>query len=172
MTAPAPTPAPASNAPADDPPPIPKPQANGASIECDLWGAVLISQHAEGDSPIYVAAATETTMGSGSLEGFQKRLPDLKAETFEAYAKANAASHKVDCGDAEPAGHKVIVGKHAPGRGSTWALSSAGVDASGTQALLYAGYACGPLCGGGTLYLLEKQNGSWTVKEQTMVWIS
>jgi hypothetical protein len=40
-----------------------------------------------------------------------------------------------------------------------------------TEALVQVALSCGPLCGGGTLYLLSKQEGEWTVKNRTLLWL-
>jgi hypothetical protein len=40
-----------------------------------------------------------------------------------------------------------------------------------TEALVQVTLSCGPLCGGGTLYLLSKQEGEWTVKNRTLLWL-
>jgi hypothetical protein len=32
-----------------------------------------------------------------------------------------------------------------------------------TQALFYAGYLCGSLCGGGSVYFFDRKNGKWVV---------
>ena len=40
-------------------------------------------------------------------------------------------------------------------------VSAVGFDESKTRALVYAQYRCGPRCGGGRYYFLEKVEGSW-----------
>ncbi len=42
-----------------------------------------------------------------------------------------------------------------------------------TQAKVYVGISCGPLCGTGTIYTLERnETGQWEVKDSEMKWIS
>lgn len=41
-----------------------------------------------------------------------------------------------------------------------------------TKALLETGNLCGSLCGLGTLYYLEKENGLWIIKKTVDTWIS
>lgn len=50
--------------------------------------------------------------------------------------------------------------------------SRVGLNRAGTQALVYRGVVCGPLCGSGEFLLLEKENGVWTEVGQSGVWIS
>lgn len=47
------------------------------------------------------------------------------------------------------------------------------VSANGKQAEVYVGYMCGPLCGIGEMYSLERDAaGKWEVTKTEMVWIS
>ena len=49
----------------------------------------------------------------------------------------------------------------ASGSGGYFQMSAVGFDGAGTRAMVYMGYQCGGLCGGGNLHLLEKVNGGW-----------
>jgi hypothetical protein len=40
-----------------------------------------------------------------------------------------------------------------------------------TETLVQVVVSCAPLCGGGTLYLLSKQEGGWIVKNHTLLWM-
>lgn len=52
-------------------------------------------------------------------------------------------------------------------------LSRVGLNADKTQALVYKGWSCGGLCGGGSYTLLIKKNGVWTVRGSVgPVWVS
>lgn len=42
-------------------------------------------------------------------------------------------------------------------------FSRVGFNADRTQALVYRGYQCGGLCGGGDYYLLSRKNGAWAI---------
>lgn len=60
-----------------------------------------------------------------------------------------------------------------PGSGGFLTFSRVGFNADKTQALVYQSYSCGDLCGGGTYYLLTKENGIWTVKGSVgPAWVS
>ena len=51
-------------------------------------------------------------------------------------------------------------------------FSVAGFNSTKTQALIYAGRMCGPLCGLGQYVLLEKKEGAWGVKDFMHLWAS
>lgn len=59
-----------------------------------------------------------------------------------------------------------------PGAGGYWTFSTVGYSENGEEALVYVGHHCGSLCGTGHLFLLAKENGTWIVKNRTMLWIS
>ena len=47
------------------------------------------------------------------------------------------------------------------------------VSNAGREARVYVGISCGPLCGTGTIYTLERTDaGAWRVKDSEMKWIS
>lgn len=47
-----------------------------------------------------------------------------------------------------------------------------GYDRSRSEALVAMSHTCGGLCGVGRLYLLNKVNGKWVIKNSVDVWIS
>jgi hypothetical protein len=51
-----------------------------------------------------------------------------------------------------------------PGSEGFVTFSRVGFNRDRTQALVYQAYSCGGTCGGGTYYLLTKENGIWKVK--------
>ena len=59
-----------------------------------------------------------------------------------------------------------------PGASGFVAFSRVGFNADGDEALAEMGYRCGDLCGAGGLYLLVKEDGTWTVQEELMAWQS
>jgi hypothetical protein len=67
--------------------------------------------------------------------------------------------------------HEILQERY-PGSEGYLIFSRVGFNRTLDQAVLYVGDVAGPLMGAGYCYLLEKQNGEWTIKEQTMVWIS
>jgi hypothetical protein len=59
-----------------------------------------------------------------------------------------------------------------PGSNGYLIFSHVGFNRSLDQAVVYVGRVAGPLMGAGYYYLLEKQDGQWTIKEEVMTWIS
>ncbi len=53
-----------------------------------------------------------------------------------------------------------------------WTLSSVGISEDDSYALLFASHYCGPLCAGGSFYLLKKVSGEWVVIAVRMAWVS
>jgi hypothetical protein len=53
-----------------------------------------------------------------------------------------------------------------------WDVSLVGYSDDHLEALVYVGHHCGYLCGTGHLFPLAKENGTWVVKNKTMLWIS
>jgi hypothetical protein len=51
-------------------------------------------------------------------------------------------------------------------------VSRVGFDESHTQALVYVEYFCGGLCGSGTIYLVERRGGVWTIIRHGPSWIA
>jgi hypothetical protein len=59
-----------------------------------------------------------------------------------------------------------------PDSGGLIALSRAGLDSSGNQAIVYIAHSCAGLCGSGHYMLLVKNGQRWIVRKKFMAWIS
>ncbi len=68
-------------------------------------------------------------------------------------------------------GWDIFYNRYAQSPGIT-TFSRVGFDASLDQALVYMGTQSNWLVGAGYYYLLEKVNGSWSIDQQVMVWVS
>ena len=66
----------------------------------------------------------------------------------------------------------VILQERYPGVDGYYIFSRVGFNNSLDQAVVYVGKVGGPLMGSGSYYLLAKQNGIWTIIEDTGVWES
>jgi len=65
--------------------------------------------------------------------------------------------------------------KRFPNTGGYVFMSAVGFNADHTLALMYAGHACGGLCGGGAYHFLKKVDGRWTEINwpgTTCTWVS
>lgn len=71
----------------------------------------------------------------------------------------------------QPNWNEGLVEKY-PGSNGYLIFSHVGFNKSLDQAVVYVGRIAGPLMGAGYYYLLEKQDGEWTIKKEVMVWIS
>src|SRR5262245_1193720 len=60
--------------------------------------------------------------------------------------------------------------KQFPDSGGYIALSRAGLNTRGDQAVVYMEHICGGLCGSGHYLLLVKKNGVWGVQEKFRAW--
>jgi hypothetical protein len=67
--------------------------------------------------------------------------------------------------------HEVLQERY-PGSNGYLIFSRVGFNRTLDQAVVYVGEVAGPLMGAGYYYLLEKETGKWTIKAETMVWIS
>lgn len=59
-----------------------------------------------------------------------------------------------------------------PGSYGYLIFSRVGFNRTLDQAVIYVGNVAGPLMGSGDIFLMEKVNGEWVIKEQFMLWIS
>ena len=59
-----------------------------------------------------------------------------------------------------------------PDSGGLIALSRAGLDSGGNQAIVYISHSCGGLCGTGHYMLLVKNGQRWKVQKKFMAWVS
>lgn len=51
-------------------------------------------------------------------------------------------------------------------------FSRVGFNTTKTKAVVYSEIACGPLCGGGSYYILHKEEGSWKTDKELQCWVS
>jgi len=147
----------------------------------------------EGPGPALILKTTSTNIGGqepreirahikNSFEGVPN---DLVENYLDRNAQPSQLSPDMDLGmdyvlmDSEelakitrqPNWNQDLIEKY-PGSNGYLIFSHVGFNRSLDQAVIYVGNVAGPLMGSGSYYLLEKQNGTWTIKEETMVWIS
>lgn len=147
----------------------------------------------EGPGPALILQTTSTNIGGqepreirahikNSFEGVPN---DLVENYLDRNAQPSQLSPDMDLGvdyvlmnseelakiTRQPNWNQGLVEKY-PGSNGYLIFSHVGFNRSLDQAVIYVGNVAGPLMGSGSYYLLEKQNGTWTIKEETMVWIS
>jgi hypothetical protein len=168
------------------------PEPNQADMEKEEQ-AVFSVFMPEGPGPALILQTTSTNIGGeeprvirdhikNSFEGVSN---DLVENYLARNAQPSQLSPDMDLGvdyvlmDSEelakitrrPNWHQDLIEKY-PGSNGYLIFSHVGFNRSLDKAVVYVGNVAGPLMGSGSYYLLEKQNGTWTVKEETMVWIS
>jgi hypothetical protein len=55
---------------------------------------------------------------------------------------------------------------------SHYTVSRVGFDGTRKQAIVFVVHHCGPLCGEGMAYVLEKRSGRWRIVESIQEWVS
>jgi len=123
------------------------------------------------------------------IDNIKDGLPGISNDTIDSYVERNAQSAQLSPDmqlgvdyvllsqeelaeiSRQPNWHEVLTEKY-PGSDGYTIFSHVGFNRSLDQAVVYVGKVAGPLMGAGYYYLLEKQDGEWTIKEQIMVWIS
>ncbi len=114
--------------------------------------------------------------------------PILSQETIDDYVAKNAKSHQLTKSldiklkytlipkvkieqifDGLPSSEFY---RQFPDSGGYIALSRAGLNTSGDQALVYMHHICGGLCGSGHYLLFVKKNKEWVVQKHFMAWVS
>jgi hypothetical protein len=138
------------------------------------------------DKPRVVVIQQETSTWDG-CGGFRQssqdefRLPDRHTAwkpAFDAYRAAKQTVRALLPGQELGFPHKIMTAREiflAPAsldsRGHIQ-LSAVGFDAARTRAIVSMAYQCGGLCGGGSLYLLEKVTGVWREAGKLCEWWS
>ena len=124
-----------------------------------------------------------------AIGNIKESLPGLSNETIDNYFERNAQPSQLspdmqlgvdyvllsadELAEISSQGnwHDILAEKY-PGSNGYIIFSRVGFNRTLDQAVIYVGEVAGPLMGAGYCYLLEKQDGVWTIKEQVMIWIS
>lgn len=173
---------------------LPTPDAQqAASEEQAVYTAVLASLY---DAPAYVLISTTATGPVGventaeTLSFVLDNLPGVLPDTGQDFLQRNANETSLSA-DMQIGAPYVLLTRqemsnlfsenqngweafylgHPDAPGIT-SLSRVGFNPEMTQALVYVGTQSHWLAGSGTFLLLEKVDGSWTVRQQVMTWIS
>ena len=107
------------------------------------------------------------------------RIPLLSDETLQQYLSVNrtrAPLKAISC----PGKTCVLISSEKmavwerlyPDAGGAVTVSRVGFNRAGTQALVYWSVYWAPLAAHGSVILLEKEGGRWTVRQDLMIWIS
>jgi len=95
-----------------------------------------------------------------------KLAPDMQLGIHYILVSADEFSAVMDQPDGWDAFHK----KYSPS--GYMQFSRVGFNDTVDQAIVYVGSIPGPMMGSGNYYLLEKQGGQWSIREQVLAWVS
>jgi hypothetical protein len=163
------------------------------SEEQSVYAAVLLKLYA---APDYVIMDTSTTSLAGiedtssTLDHVLLNMHDVDADTIQSFRNRNDAAYtlspdmqigagyvlltqveKTGLFNQNRDGWQLFYEKYPDTPGIT-TLSRVGFNNALDQALLYAGTQSQWLAGAGYYLFLKKVNGTWTVLQQVMTWIS
>jgi hypothetical protein len=98
----------------------------------------------------------------------------ISQETIDDYVAKNAKSHQLTKSFNLKLEYILIPKQklESSDSGGLIALSRAGLNSSGNQALVYISHSCGPLCGSGRYMLPVKKEQRWVVKKKFTAWVS
>ena len=169
-----------------------EPTPSQADIEKEEQ-AVYAAFVGESKGPALILQDTSTGLSDETpqqiIDNLKSSLSGISSETIDSYVERNAQASQLapdmqlgmdyvllsreELAEISSQGnwHEILQERY-PGSNGYLIFSRVGFNKSLDQAVLYVGDVAGPLMGAGYYYLLEKQNGEWTIKEQVMVWIS
>jgi hypothetical protein len=130
------------------------------------------------------------TLSSDVVSNLKQQFSSISQETIDDFVRKNAKSHQLTKSfdiklkyaltpkeKIEQIFKSGLDGwsefyKQFPNSGGYIALSRAGLNPGGDQALVYIEHVCGWLCGSGHYLLLAKNDHRWAVQKSFMAWVS
>lgn len=171
---------------------IPAATPSAAEIEKEEQAVYSVFMK-EGVDPMLILQMTSTNLADQEPKQIRDHIrgsfEDVSNDTVQSYLDRNAQpgelSPDMDMGvdyvllnadelkkiTRQPNWRQVLMETY-PGSNGYLIFSRVGFNRSLDQAVIYVGDVGGPLMGAGYYYLLEKQDGQWSIKEEVMVWIS
>jgi len=147
----------------------------------------------EGTGTSLILAETASGLSTDDIqqtrEYIKSGLPDLSREALNSFVERNQKptplsaemqlgveyellSHEDLAEISSQPNWNQILNERYTGSNGYLILSRVGFNKSLDQAVIYVGQVAGPLMGSGSYYMLEKQNGEWIIKDESMAWIS
>ena len=173
--------------------PTPHPTADIATEEAAVYSAAIEVYLGGAPDPLVLADRTALDMGSditSTLDSVAQQLTGVAPETLVGFKARNDQAYALRTDMALPFRYLLLSsqeeGAFFQPNGGGWdrfyeqysnaqgimRLSRVGFNGDMTQALVYAGNQSHYLAGAGVYYLLAKEDGSWHVVAEMMVWIS
>lgn len=170
--------------------PVPTPSAEDIEKEEQAVYAVFVNE--EKDLALILENTSTSTVEEDPqllLDNIKGGLPNISNDTIDNYLERNIQPSQLSpdmqlgiqyslltqtelAEISSQSNWGEILQERYPGVQGYYIFSRVGFNNSLDQAVVYVGRVAGPLMGSGSYYLLEKQNGVWTITEETMVWIS
>jgi hypothetical protein len=169
----------------------PAPTPNPADIEKEEQAVYAVFANEGKGSALILQNTSTSTLEDPQLliDNIKESLPGISNGTIDSYLERNAQpsqlSPDMQLGleyslltqtelaeiSSQQNWHEILRERY-PGVEGYYIFSRVGFNNSLNQAVVYVGRVAGPLMGSGSYYLLEKEDGQWIIKEETMIWIS
>lgn len=168
----------------------PKPAPSAAEIEKE---EEAIYAFFAGTSSTVILENTSAGIGNPTPQEIRRQLEDtfqnISEDTIKSFVERNAEpsqlSAEMELGvdyvllsekelaeiSSQPDWGETLTERY-PGSYGYLIFSRVGFNRALDQAVIYVGNVAGPLMGSGDIFLMEKVNGEWVIKEQFMIWIS
>lgn len=168
----------------------PKPAPSASEIEKE---EEAIYAFFAGTSSAVILENTSAGIGNPTPQEMRRQLQDtfqnISGDTIESFVERNAEpgqlSAEMELGvdyvllsekelaeiSSQPDWGETLAERY-PGSYGYLIFSRVGFNRTLDQAVIYVGNVAGPLMGSGDIFLMEKVNGEWVIKEQFMIWIS
>lgn len=174
-------------------PPTQTPTPDVAAEESAVYAAAIQSRLGGVPELLVLADQTEVDIGgqlTETLEYVTQQLPGIAPDTLASFHSRNDRSYPLSPDLTLPSQHVLLsvteeqalfsaegggweaFYQRYPNAQGVMRLSRVGFNAAMTQAVVYVGNQSHWLAGAGFYYLLTKENGTWRVTGEVMVWIS
>jgi hypothetical protein len=139
----------------------------------DLYVAILSNQGRPGSAIMTQQQAWKTLEVDASqmLSKYKVAPPYPEAGMLDEDDIAALEAKRFDVVTTEEAQYQQENLKKGLDKDDIWSFTEP-LRLSDGKAVVYAEMYCGPLCGGGTFYVLEKQNGTWEIIAKITMWVS
>lgn len=151
----------------------------GTGEEYEIYRTLVADSNFYRAETVVLCDSTQAWDFSNGEAPWMGRMPQLSEETLQRYLSVNRTRvplKTIPC----PGKTCVLISfekmadwrRMYPDAGGAITVSRVGFNRAGTQALVYWSVYWAPLAASGSVILLEKEGGHWTVRQNLMIWIS
>jgi hypothetical protein len=152
---------------------------SGTGEEYSVYRTLIADSNFYRAGTVVILDSTQAWDFSNSEAPWKGRMPRLSDETLQQYLSVNRTRvplQVISC----PGKTCVLIScekmadweRMFPDAAGVVTVSRVGFNRAGTQALAYWSVYLAPLAASGSVILLEKEDGRWTVRQNLMIWIS